>query len=186
MKKLKSESRKPLWAILMAAGSLALGLRMAPASASAITWDLSYTGSGIDTHGTLTTTSTTNAQGAYTVTGLDLWRNNVETTTLWPPGTYNDNLLFPGSPIVDQYGIGFVVGKTLYNLYYNYSSECGTLGYREDASADYPYCDPSSPSLDSVTLTRALPSVPEPGPLGLAVTGLAALALARRKPVARG
>ena len=79
-----------------------------------------------------------------------------------------------------------MVGTTLYNLYYNYAPGCGALAYREDLGVDYPNRDSSSPSLESITLTRALSSVSEPGPLGLAVTGLAALALARRKPVARG
>ena len=166
------------WQAVLGAAALALGFATA-APAGTITWDLTYMGPGILTQGTLTTSSTVNGQGAYTITGIDLIRNGVVTTQLLSTdANYDDNLLFTNGPIVDQYGLGFEIGSIPYDFYYNGTSACGTLGYREDNGAAFPYCSSVAPVLTSVTLNKA---VPEPLSLGLMMLGITGLGLFRRR-----
>ena len=56
-------------------------------AASALTWEWSYSGSGVDASGTLTTNDTPDDLGYYLITGITGTRNNETITGLQPTGT---------------------------------------------------------------------------------------------------
>ena len=152
----------------------ALALVATVASAGTITWNFSYSGSGVSAQGTLTTSSTLDSSGAYDILSISGTRSFGGTTQLisglLPANpTYNDNELFMTGSLFDQLGVGFGIGTTQYDLYYNSQSACGTLGYREDNGSAFPYCASTAPVISNVSVTR---SVPEPGTLALMALGV--------------
>jgi hypothetical protein len=164
---------------LLAAAALALIAGIA--SAGTITWNFSYTGSGITATGTLTTSSTLDSAGAYDIIGVTGTRTTSGGTQnisslLAPNPSYNDNELFFTGNYFDQLGLGYSIGSTRYDLYFNSQTGCGALGYREDNGSAFPYCSMTAPVITSVSVTRA---VPEPGTVLLMTIGLALVFLGR-------
>jgi hypothetical protein len=154
--------------------AVAIALLATVANAGTITWNFNYSGSGITASGTLTTTSTLDSSGAYDILGITGKRTSGGVTKsiagLLPSNpTYNDNELFMSGALFDQLGVGFAVGATQYDLYFNSQSGCGTLGYREDNGSAFPYCSSAAPVIANVSVTR---NVPEPGTLALMTLGL--------------
>lgn len=144
------------------------------AQAYVIDWHFSYAGSGITTTGDLFTTSTVDSQGAYDIIGISGTRADTSGTQLiqglLPSNpNYNDDLLFMSGNYVDQLGVGFLIGTTQYDFYYNSATGCGPLGYREDNGSAFPFCSFNAPSISTVSVTRA---VPEPGTTALLALGV--------------
>jgi len=147
-------------------------LAAAAAQAGVIDWNFSYTAGGVTTNATLVTSSTLDAAGGYDILGITGKRGSQSITGLLGENpNFNDNILFASGPVADQYGIGFMVGWQAYDFYYNSTSGCGPLGYREDNGSAYPYCAYSAPSATNVRLTRTS-SLPEPSTLVLMALGL--------------
>ena len=158
------------------------------AQAGVIDWQFSYAGSGITATGELVTTSTLDSHGAYEIIGISGTRTDTSGTklidSLLPTNpSYNDNLLFMSGGYFDQLGVGFLIGTTKYDFYFNSMTGCGALGYREDAGSAFPYCSFNAPSIRSVSVTR---SVPEPGAMSLLALGVGLVLLggfaSRRRP----
>jgi hypothetical protein len=146
-------------------------LPIAVTSASATAYDFSYAGPGIAASGTITATGDT-------ATGISGLRNGEAITGLLPADAYgfNDNAVFPAAPYLDQSGLGFTASGIDYNVYYYIAVGV----YLECNSAANPICSVpgTGESLTSFTLT---PAVPEPFSAALLATGLAGIALGRRR-----
>lgn len=87
---------------------------LASTKAQALSWNFSYSGTGVTAQGILTTDGTDYNQNQYLVTAISGTRNGVTITGLLPSGTYasNDNLLFPSSPnVVTGGGISYDLGS---------------------------------------------------------------------------
>lgn len=155
--------------------SASLALAACAANATSIVWNFSYSGSGVSASGTLTTTGTLDSSGAYDILSISGTRTDGSGTSaiggLLPSNpTYNDNELFMTGALFDQLGVGFSVGTTQYDLYFNSQPACGPSGYREDNGSAFPYCSSKAPVINNVSVTR---SVPEPGTLALMALGIA-------------
>jgi hypothetical protein len=152
--------------------TLATALAIA-APASAKVFDFSYAGPGIDAAGTFTTTNTPDADGFYTITSIEGTRNGVSMTLL-PPGTYpadgpNDNLVQPGTNMVDFGGVSFSTDQD-YNVYQptaNVYDEC------------FAGCD-ALPGNDVVLTSFSVTAVPEPAAWALMLAGVAGVGAAVR------
>lgn len=146
----------------------------APARASQLTWNWSWSDYSSNTgSGTFTTNAL--SSGSYLITGISgTWDGNTITGLLapgsccsYPP---NDNLLLAGSPQLDDGGLGFVSNGIDINLY-----QYGGIYYY--------YTGDSSYGTFSAVLSSTSVSAPEPGSLALfgAALGLLALGALMRK-----
>ena len=147
--------------------------------ANSVTFDFSFSGTGISSSGTFAATLVSGDE--YLVTSISGMQNGF-TMTLLPPGAYagNDNEVFSSGPFLDGSGLGFVLsnGTADYNIYYD--SSTGT--YLECNSATGPCGRGDGTVLTNFTLTE----VPEPGSMMLMGSGLIGLAgMVRRKLLAR-
>lgn len=143
--------------------------------ASSVTFDFSFSGTGISGSGSLTATLVSGNQ--YLVTAISGMQNGSVMTLLAPGGfAGNDNHIFSSQPYLDLAGLAFSLSgaTTDYNIYYN----PGTGTYLE--------CNSLSPCTNGVGTKLTFGSLtevtPEPGSLILLGSGLIGLAgVARRK-----
>ncbi len=143
--------------------------------ANSVTFDFSFTGSGITASGTLTATQVSGSE--FMVTSISGMQNGASMTLL-APGTYgsNDNEIFSTKPFLNTAGVGFSLsgGTTDYNIYFDPS----TVAYMECNSS----MGPCSAVGSGVAIKGTLTEVPEPASLMLFGSGLLGLAgVARRK-----
>jgi hypothetical protein len=143
--------------------------------ANSVTFDFSFTGTGITASGTLTATLVSGSE--YLVTSISGMQNGAAMTLL-APGTFggNDNEIFSTKPFVDESGVGFTLsgGTTDYNVYFDpnngNSMECNSAAGKCSALGS------------GVAVQGTLTEVPEPASLMLFGSGLLGLAgVARRK-----
>jgi hypothetical protein len=143
--------------------------------ASSVTFDFSFTGTGITASGTLTATLVSGSE--YLVTSISGMQNGASMTLL-APGTFggNDNEIFSTKPFVDESGVGFTLsgGTINYNVYY------------DPITATSMECNSSQGTCSAlgsgVAIRGTLTEVPEPASLMLFGSGLLGLAgVARRK-----
>jgi hypothetical protein len=163
--------------ILNSIFTVALLIGVSPQANATLLFDFSYTGLGIAASGNLITTDTL-VGGHYTVTDITGTRNGITITALLAPGTFenNDNLLFPGGPLLSDGGISYVAGGSNFNFYFDdfVSIGCDTLQYKE-ATGGTCNGDP----IISLSITQD--AVPEPGTLALFGVGLFGLGFIRRR-----
>jgi hypothetical protein len=171
--------------------ALAVALIQSECRAGSLTWDFSYTiSNGTDTSsvsmGTLTTTSVTNADGQYTITGISgtfsLNASSTPITGLLPPGSLgnNDNLLSPTSPHLTHLGVTYAIdpisgfGRQLdaVNTFTNNSTYVNALGVQGSSFVN---------EIDGNTVSEfhlSLSSVPEPSSAIVALSGAVVLGAA--------
>jgi hypothetical protein len=119
--------RLKLFASVLTLGTLAAGMCVSPANA--LTWDFSYSGSGVTASGVLTTSDLTG--GVYDITGISVTRNGVTGTTLLPAAPEffpdgqtsdyftSDNILNASAPFLNFGGFLYQTSDLkYYNVYY--------------------------------------------------------------------
>lgn len=143
--------------------------------ANSVTFDFSFSGTGITSSGSLTATLVSGNE--YLVTSISGMQNGASMTLL-APGTYgaNDNVIFSSKPFLDSFGLAFVLssGLTDYNIYF------------DPLNSTYLECNSAAGPCNAIgtgtVIKGSLTEVPEPGTLLLLGSGLVGLAgMARRK-----
>ena len=145
--------------------------------ANSVTFDFSFSGTGITGTGSLTATLVSGNQ--YLVTAISGMQNGFAMTLL-APGSYasNDNILFSTKPNVDEFGLAFTLsnGATDYNIYFD-----PALNQTFECNSTEGTCNLGVGTAISGTVTQVA-TVPEPGSLILLGSGLLGLTgIVRRK-----
>lgn len=143
--------------------------------ANSVTFDFSFSGTGISGSGSLTATLVSGNQ--YLVTSISGMQNGFAMTLL-APGAFggNDNMISSVKPFVDGFGLAFSLsnGTTEYNIYYD-----PNLKQSFECNSTEGVCNFGVGTAISGTVTQV---VPEPGSMMLLGSGLFGLAgIARRK-----
>lgn len=159
-----------------------------PAAASTLTYDFSFSGSGISSSGVLTVSD---IAGVYTVTDMTGTYDSETITGPLTAGTYqgNDNLIFPAGPYLDFAGVSFSAASTDYNVFYdNGFNNCELQGYYVYVGqAGLSTCGSSVDKKVSFSLTPVVTATPEPSSVLLTALPMAflfGLAIIRRRGVA--
>ncbi len=161
-----------------------------PAAASTLTYDFSFSGSGITSSGVFTVSD---VAGTYTVTNMTGTYDSLVITGLLGPGTYqsNDNQISPSAPFLDFDGVSFAVGASDYNVFYdNGHNSCETTsGYYVyvGQSATATTCGSTVDKKVNYSLTQVVTPTPEPSSAlltGLPMAFLFGLAIIRRRSAA--
>jgi hypothetical protein len=147
---------------------------------AAVTWNWQYDGSAIAASGSFLTDDTPDADGWYQITAISGSRNGVAITGLQPTGTAIpgnepyavDNLVRLDGSRLSYDGFGFALADGTYaNPFSN-----GTQAFEYLSSPPYV----NGAGLESAISFNAAP-VPEPAAAWLALAGLGALALRKRR-----
>ena len=115
--------RRPIWLALMSIAALTA----TTTPATALTWNWSYSGAGIEAGGTFTTVDTPDGSGFFLITGIAGARNGAAILALQPTGTpipgnepfSVDNLVRLDSPQLTVHGFGYAIaGGTFSNPFF--------------------------------------------------------------------
>ena len=121
--RLQLSLHRPIWLVLMSVAALT-GMTT---PATALTWNWSYSGAGIEAGGTFTTVDTPDGSGFYLITGIAGVRNGAAILGLQPTGTpipgnepfAVDNLVRLDSPQLTVHGFGYAIaGGTFSNPFF--------------------------------------------------------------------
>lgn len=173
---------KPLTMVAGAVLTTGLALGGSANPAAALQLNFSYSGSGVNASGVLTTNDTPDSNGFLTITDITGERNGESITALLPPGSFpndappfgvpNDNLVSTTEPFLSFAGFSYLVGAQPENVFF-YDV---TGGYAE---TDDPNGDPSNYRLLD---TFNVQPVPEPSSAsGLVVALLSGAWLLKKK-----
>jgi PEP-CTERM motif len=170
-----------------------------PAMASEMSYQLDYSGSGINADLIVTTSDVLNSDGSYTIDALSGERNGMAVTGLLPAGDnpptcspgpcwflVSDNEFFPTAPFLDSGGFSYTLGGGYgvpggddVNLYFDSAT---SVYYDLTQSANAANCDGmSSCSYLGTPVTLSVTPVPEPGTMGLFGACLAGLGWVLRR-----
>ena len=114
---------RPIWLALMSVAALAAMTK----PATALTWNWTYSGAGIEAGGIFTTVVTPDGSGFYLITGIAGVRNGAAILGLQPTGTpipgnepfSVDNLVRLDSPQLTVHGFGYAIaGGTFSNPFF--------------------------------------------------------------------
>jgi len=155
-------------------------------SVQAAQFSFSYSGTGVDASGVLTTTDTPNSGGFLTITDITGQRNGSAITAILAPGSFpndnppngvpNDNLFSATEPFLTFNGFSYLVGSQPENVFFY-----PTVG--QYAETDDPNGDPVNYRILNNFSVQAATPVPEPSSmLGLLALGtLGARSILKKK-----
>lgn len=159
-----------------------LGLSaLSPAQAALLNWTWSYSATGINAGGTLTTEDTPNASGFYLITGIAGTRNGETITGLQATGTAIpgnepfavDNLIRLNGPLLTHNGFGFSTsGGNYANPFF--ADFRSPPSYVEFFSAP-PFTAGTGPGDSELSIGFTANRVPEPETWALMLAGLSLL-----------
>jgi len=121
--RLRVSLRRPIWLALISITALTATTK----AATALTWNWSYSGTGIEAGGTFTTVDTPDGSGFYLITAIAGERNGATILGLQPTGTpipgnepfAVDNVVRLESPQLTVHGVGYAIaGGTFSNPFF--------------------------------------------------------------------
>ena len=121
--RLRVTLRRPIWLALISITALTATTK----AATALTWNWSYSGTGIEARGTFTTVDAPDGSGFYLITAIAGERNGAAILGLQPTGTpipgnepfAVDNVVRLESPQLTVHGVGYAIaGGTFSNPFF--------------------------------------------------------------------
>jgi hypothetical protein len=168
-KKIKDKVMKLSRILPLVVGGAVAGIVVSGASpAQALTWNWSYTGTGISASGTFTTNDTPDGSGFYTISGISGTRNGVTISALSAPGLLglNDNRISASSPYLTLFGFTYswngsfvnvdnvlgiwTEGRSPLNFGTNFGLGAATVNFTASPSTPVPFDTPAGQAMATV------------------------------------
>lgn len=175
----------PIWLALMSIAALTA----TTTPATALSWDWSYSGTGITARGTFTTVDTPDGSGFYLITGIGGMRNGEIIIGLQPAGTsipgnepfLVDNLVSLETPQLTEHGFGYAIaGGTFSNPFFaSFLQPPDYLEFFSEPPFTPGIIGPEDSELP-IRFSATLAAIPEPATWALLLAGLGMLGLIAR------